>query len=387
LSIIQEVQARKILDSRGKDTIEVKIRTNDGIEVYDSVPSGTSTGEHEAILIDPQKAVEKINLQIAPKVVGKDCLKQKEIDELMIELDGTQNKANLGANSILGVSLAVARAGAICSKMPLFWYINHLIRKISAVEIEPAMPTPMMVMICGGKHANSPSGENLCIQEFSVIAKVEQGIKIWEEIKRQLKNKGIKYAIGLEGAFSPDLKFDEEAIEMVQEAIEKLGLDDTRLALDVAGNNCQISNENMLKIINKYNIYSVEDPFREGDWEKFGQLKLELDQQGRDYLLIGDDLFATHKDLLQKGINDLVANGIIIKVNQIGTLTEALEVITLAKKANYKCIVSHRSGETSDTFIADLAVGCAAPFLKSGAPIPKERKLKYDRLKEIEGEL
>lgn len=386
MSKIIEVQGRKILDSRGKPTVEVKIRTDDGLEAIDSVPSGTSTGSREAALVEPHLAVAHINNIIAGKLIGQEATAQREIDKIMIALDDTENKSKLGANAILGVSLAVARAGAMASKMPLFWHLNKLFRQIAASEAEPKMPTPMMVMICGGKHG----GNRLCIQEFLLIGDVAHGRKVWHAIEKILKKRRLAYKLGLEGAFSPDLQYDEDALEIILEAVQVSGLvlnRDVRLGLDIAGNNCQMSPTDVLKLFEKYQLYSLEDPFVETAWHQFGQLKLELEESGRDFLLIGDDLFATHKSLLQKGINDLVANGIIIKVNQVGTLTEAMEVVAAAKKANYKCIVSHRSGETQDTFIADLSVAVAAEFLKSGAPIPRERILKYRRLKEIESEL
>lgn len=386
MSKIIEINARKIFDSREKETIEVLVRTDEGIQAIDSVPSGTSTGESEAALVTPDEAVKYVNTIIAKEIIGKEVTSQQDIDSRMIELDGTANKSRLGANSILGVSLACARAASLSSKMPLYWYLNRLFRKISMVETEPLLPTPMMVMICGGKHG----GNKLCVQEFLVIGEVSNGIKIWEKIGEILKNRKIDYTLGLEGAYSPNIDKDEQAIEIIQEAIQECGLvlgKDVKMGLDVAGNNCEKTNEEIISLFTKYNLYSLEDPFGEKNWEKFGQLKLELGKLNKDYLLIGDDLFATHKNLLQKGINDLVANGIIIKVNQVGTLTEAMEVVSIAKKANYKCIVSHRSGETTDTFIADLSVGISAEYLKSGTPIPKERKLKYQRLEEIENEL
>lgn len=383
-SKIVTVEARKIMDSRGQPTVEVKIETDDGLLATDSVPSGTSTGAAEAALVEPQIAVDNVNQILAPKLKGMDVGKQQAIDRKMIEIDGTPNKAKLGANAILGVSLAVSRVGSLAAKMPLYWHLNKLFAKISGAAIEPAMSVPMMVMICGGKHG----GNNLCIQEFLTIGEVEDGIKLWQTLEKILKERKIGYNLGLEGAFSADLKYDEEAIELIIEAIAVGGLKDKiRLGLDIAGNNCQMSSEQILSLVKKYDLYSLEDPFGEKDWEKFGQLKLELKEIKDDFILIGDDLFATHKTLLQKGINQLVANGIIIKVNQVGTVTETLEVVALAKKANFSVIVSHRSGETTDTFIADLAVAVAADFLKAGAPIPKERLLKYKRLKEIDSEL
>jgi len=383
-SKIAQIEARKIMDSRGKETVEVKIETDDGLLATDSVPSGTSTGLSEAALVEPDIAIENVNRLIAPKLKGEDVANQEKIDRKMIAIDGTENKQRLGANAILGVSLANARVASLSAKMPLYWHINKLFCRVSKTNIEPSIPLPMMVAICGGKHAHN----NLCIQEFLTIGEVHDGIKIWQTLKKILKARKIKYHLGLEGALAPELSYDEDALDLISEAIENAGLSGKiRLGLDIAGNNCQMSSKDLLALVKKYDIYSLEDPFGEKDWEKFGQLKLELKEVKEDCVLIGDDLFATHRSLLEKGINQLVANGIIIKVNQVGTLSETLEVVALAKKANYKCVVSHRSGETTDTFIADLAVGVAADYLKSGAPIPKERLLKYKRLKEIENEL
>lgn len=350
----------------------------------DSVPSGTSTGKKEAALADVDVACSNVNQVIAPKLLGKDVEDQESIDKTLIELDGTENKSNLGANAILGVSLASARTAAMELQIPLFQHINKLFCRMSGLAINPKIPTPMMVMLCGGKHAGSAE-KSLCIQEFSVIGSLEDGIAIWHRLENMLKEKNIPFSVGLEGAFAPELESDEKAIELLSEAVEKtedLG-GDIRLGLDIAGNNCRMTNMQILEMVQKYNIFSLEDPFGEDDWEKFGQLKLELEELKKPFLLIGDDLFATHKTLLQKGITQLVANGIIIKPNQVGTLTEVFEVMKIAFKADFSCIVSHRSGETIDSFIADLAVGTGAEYLKAGAPIPSERLVKYNRLKEI----
>lgn len=384
MSKIVNIEGRKILDSRNKETVEVKIETDDGFMATDSVPSGTSTGSSEDALVAPTLAVDNINNIIRPKLIGMQVTDQKAIDLKMIELDGTQNKAKLGANAILAVSLANARAAALASKMPLFWYLNKLYAKISGHNIEPKLPTPMMVMICGGKHG----GNDLCVQEFLAIGKTEDGIRLWNALEKILIDKKIEFGLGLEGGFSPKIKETNEALDLILEALNTAGLgDEIKLGLDVAGSNCKLTNDEIVELFKKYDLFSIEDPFGEKDWEKFGQLKLELKEIKEQFLIIGDDLFATHKKLLEKGINNLVANGIIIKVNQAGTLTEALEVVALAKKANYACVVSHRSGETTDTFIADLAVGIAAEYFKSGAPIPRERILKYQRLDEISKEL
>lgn len=388
MSKIIEITSRKIIDSRGKETVEVEVKTDDGFLAKDSVPSGTSTGSKEAALVDTDTAIKNINEIIAPELMGKDASEQQAIDQKMIEIDGTENKARLGANAILGVSLAVARAAANSAKLPLYKYLNELFRKISNLEIEPKIPTPMMVMLCGGKHAEqTPS--SLCIQEFLVLGRMEDGLLVWQNLEKVLKEKNVKYTIGLEGAYAPELENDEKAIEILSETIQKTQnlKGELRLGLDIAGDNCRMTNIQILDFFKKYNIFSVEDPFGEEDWERFGQLKLELEELNRPFLLIGDDLFATHKKLLEKGITHLVANGIIIKPNQVGTLTEVLEVVKIAYQAHYCCIISHRSGETDDSFIADLAVATGADFIKSGAPIPKERLVKYERLNEIAEEL
>ncbi len=398
---IKEIHGRKILDSRGEPTVEVKIITDGAFVGIDSIPSGTSTGKNEAALVDVDAACSNINNVIAPQIVGMDVEKQQDIDQKMIDLDDTPNKSKLGANSILGISLATARVAALVQKKPLYRYINQLFTNLSGVEIKPKIPTPMMVMICGGKHVvhapkghmfrkESNVGNNLCIQEFLIMGKLQDGVNIWHAIEKIIKDKKLPATLGLEGAFSIQLPYDEDAISLINEAASACSLQigkDVLLGFDVAGNHCVISNDQVVELFRRHNLYSIEDPFGEEDWEKFGQLKLELDELNKPYLLIGDDIFATHRSLLKKGITQRIANSIIIKINQVGTLTEVLEVVNIAYKANYKAVVSHRSGETIDTFIADLSCGIAAEYLKAGAPIPNERLLKYKRLKEIEQEL
>jgi len=383
---ITGVEAHQILDSRNIPTVEVKVTTDEGMMATDSVPSGTSTGSFEAIVVDVPKAVNNVNKILRPKLMGLDPRQQKKIDRLILDLDGTENKSNLGANAILGVSLAVARAGAMTQKMPLFWHINKLFDQVSGTKTEPAIPLPMMVMIEGGKHGEN----NLCIQEFLVLSSLENGKKIWQKLKEILEKNSLNTEKGLEGGFAPKLKYDEDAIRYIVEAIKELGLkipDEAKIGLDIAANHCQIGHQDILAMFDRWPLYSLEDPLAENDWDHWAQMKLELDQKKKDYLLIGDDLFVTNKERLEKGINNLVANGIIIKVNQSGTLWETLEVIALAKKADFVHVLSHRSGETMDTFIADLAVGTAAKFMKAGAPMASERVVKYNRLEEIEKEL
>lgn len=383
---ITNIQALKILDSRNKTTLEVKITTDDGMMASASVPSGTSTGSFESVSIEPELAINNVNKIIAPKVIGLDPLQQEEIDNLMIDLDGTKNKNRLGANAILGVSLAVAKAGAMTKKMPLYWYLSKLDEKINGDKIEPGIPTPMMVVIEGGKHGKS----KLCIQEFLVIGNTEKGERIWHRLEKLFAEGQIKAPLGLEGGFNPDLKYDEEAIAMIVKAVEEENLTipgDVRLGLDIAANNCKINMLHIIDLFQKWPLFSLEDPLEEDNFNHWSQLNLELKNEHKDYLLIGDDLFVTNKERLEKGIKDKVANAVIIKVNQSGSLTETLKVIGTARKAGYTHIVSHRSGETMDTFIADLAVGTAAKFLKSGAPFASERTVKYNRLKEIAKEL
>lgn len=386
---IKSIEGRKILDSREKPTVEVKVTTDTGFTGIDSVPSGTSTGKKEAKLVDVEVACANINSTICTQLVGMEIENQSEIDRQMIELDGTEDKSQLGANAILGVSLAVARTAAMTNKMPLYWYINKMFRQVSGLQIEPKIPTAMMVMICGGQHVQDAQ-ENLGVQEFSVLGAEEDGRLVWDTLEQLFPKKNIETSRGLEGAFAPKMKNNEKALEILEEAIKitkNKFRGELKIGLDIAGNNYEMTTTQIINLFKKFNIFSLEDPFGEEDWEKFGQLKLELEELNRPFLLIGDDLFATHKSMLEKGITKLVANGIIIKPNQVGTLSEVFEVIKIAKKADFTTIVSHRSGETLDTFIADLAVGTAADYLKAGAPVPNERLFKYRRLKEIAQEL
>lgn len=386
MSKITDINAREILDSRGEPTLEVEISTDDGLMASDSVPSGTSTGSNEAIAVNTKAAASTINENIKPKILGLDPVNQIEIDQLLLDLDGTTDKSNFGANTILAVSLAVARVGAYTNKMPLFWHLNKLYEKIHGEPVEPSLPTPMMVMIEGGKHAKN----NLCIQEFLVSGDLEDGKKIWHAIKELLSNRQLSTELGLEGGFAPRLDYDEDAIELILQASNLTGIkipEKMQLGLDVAANNCDINVDDILAIMNRYPIYSLEDPAPEEKIDHWAELKLEMDRRKKDYLLIGDDLFQTSKDRLEKGIENFVANGMIVKINQTGTITETLKIISIAQKAGYTHIISHRSGETMDTFIADLAVATAAKYLKAGAPFATEREIKYKRLEEIAEEL
>lgn len=388
MSKITKITGRKILDSRGKPTVEVEVVTRSGARGIESVPSGTSRGGREAALVDPEVAINNVNETIGPRILGMDVTEQAEIDRAMLALDGTDDLSHLGANAVLGVSLASSRAAAAVQKKPLYRYLNELFRSLTGLEIPLSIPKAMMVMLCGGMHA-APAN-HLCIQEFSVIGEVEDGVVLWNKIKKMLIEAKVKAAMGLEGAFSADLETDEDALEFLRQAIEESRDElkaELRLALDVAGNNCRLTNPQIIDYFKKFHLFSIEDPFGEEEWARFGQLKLELEELERPYLLIGDDLFATHKGLLEKGIKQIVANGIIIKPNQVGTLSAVFEVAKIAHKAGFTLVCSHRSGETASSFIADLAVAIGAKYLKAGAPIPSERMLKYHRLKEIAKEI
>ena len=415
--IIDDVNAIQVLDSRGNPTVQVTVRLESGIEGMAMVPSGASTGSFEAVELrdgDMQsynglsvyKAIENVNKKISKALIGYNVFNQLEIDEKMIKLDGTVNKSKLGANSILGVSLAVARAAANSLNIPLYKYIGGINGKV--------MPMPMMNVLNGGKHANN----NLNIQEFMIVPVggknyreiMQMGVEVYKVLKEILKKKNLVTSVGDEGGFAPNLENDEEAIELLLEAINKAGFKekkDFELALDVASTEMHLEAKKINKegyyfwktdeyktkaemidyivdLVNKYPIYSVEDGLAEEDWKAWKELTKKI---GNKVQLVGDDLFVTNPERLMKGVKEEVANAILIKPNQIGTLTETLETIRLAKKNNYKTIISHRSGETEDTFIADLAVGVNAMQIKTGAPCRTDRVAKYNRLLNIEEEI
>ncbi len=396
--MIKNIKAKEILDSRGKPTVEVRLETNNGVFVA-SVPSGASTGRKEAVEIKAKKAIDNIKNIISPEIKGKDPTKQREIDELMIKLDGTKNKSKLGANAILGVSLAVCRAGAAAQKIPLYLYINQLCEKGSC---SIGLSRPCFNIINGGAHADN----DLEIQEFMVIPQkdsfrenFQRGKEIYENLKAILKKefgeKGI--IIGDEGGFSPPIKKDADAFEFLRAASDnfkgiKLGLDCAATQLYREGkyelDEKKISREEFLDfylgLAKKYPIIFFEDPFSEEDWEGWKMIKPKMETK---ILIIGDDLTVTNKELVIRAINKKSIDGIIVKPNQIGTVTETIETIKVARRAGLKIIVSHRSGETLDDFIADLAVGVGADFIKSGAPARGERVAKYNRLLRIEEEL
>ena len=414
---IQDVKAMQILDSRGNPTLQVEVLTEDGFIGMASVPSGASTGSFEAVELRDgdkskylgkgvEKAVENVNKKIAKKIIGMNVYEQRKVDEEMIKLDDTPNKSNLGANSILGVSLAVAKAAANSLGMELYRYIGG----INATEL----PIPMMNILNGGKHSDN----NISIQEFMIMPvgditfaeRLRRGVEIYHTLKKVLKEKGYSVAVGDEGGFAPNLENEEQALDIIIEAIKKAGYipgKDISIALDVAstemydeakkvGKNGYLfwktgtfkTSDEMIdyleELVQKYPIVSIEDGLAEEDWNSWKKLTQKL---GSKIQLVGDDLFVTNTDRLRKGIRNKVANSILIKPNQIGTLTETLDAIEMAQKAGYTTVISHRSGETEDTTIADIAVAVNAGQIKTGAPCRTDRVAKYNRLLNIENEL
>lgn len=414
---IKSIKALEILDSRGNPTLRVQVKLKNGVAGTASVPSGASTGKHEALeLRDGDKkryggkgvlkAVANINTVIAPKLAGKNPLKQRKLDKLMIELDGTPNKSVLGANAILGVSLALACAGAKAVKMPLYKYIRAIYRlRLSGFR----MPVSTMNIINGGAHADW----SLDIQEFMIVPmqktiaeKVRCGAEIFSTLGKILKNRGYVTLKGDEGGYAPKLAGNEMAFQIILAAIKKAGYKpgvNVKLAIDAAASEFynkktktydlkadkkSLSSEQTVELIeswvNKYPLMSVEDGLDEDDWQNWTLLTKKL---GRKVALVGDDLFVTNTERLQKGIDEKVGNAILIKLNQIGSLSETIDAIMLAKENNYKTSISHRSGETADAFIADLAVAVNSEFIKTGSLSRSERVAKYNRLLEIEREL
>ncbi len=409
MSEIIGVQARQILDSRGNPTVEVDVYLEDGLMGRASVPSGASTGSREAIELrdgNPkvymgkgvQKAVKNVNVRIAPELVGIEVTEQALIDKLMVEIDGSKNKSKLGANAMLGVSLAVAKAAAQDLDLPLFKYIGGT----HACE----MPVPMMNVLNGGAHADN----NIDIQEFMIMpvgAKsfseaLRMGTEVFHHLKSVLKKKKYNTAVGDEGGFAPDLKSNAEAVEVLIQAVKNAGYKigkDILLALDVAAselysnkkytlaaeNKARLSSGEMVayleQLVKKYPIVSVEDGLAENDWKGWKQLTNKLGDRAQ---LVGDDIFVTNTEILAKGIKEGIANSILIKVNQIGTLTETLEAIEMAKRAKYTAVISHRSGETEDTSIADIAVAVNAGQIKTGSLCRTDRVAKYNQLLRIE---
>ena len=405
---ITNVQARQILDSRGNPTIEVDVYLEDGTLGRASVPSGASTGANEAVeLRDGDKkvyggkgvlkAVENVNERIAPELIDLDATEQVAIDELMIHLDGTENKGNLGANALLGVSLAVAKASARCLGLPLYRYIGGT----SARQL----PVPMMNIMNGGKHADS----NVDMQEFmampvgasSFAEALQWGTDVYHALKGVLKARGLATAVGDEGGFAPNLPSNEEAIKVILEAIDKAGYvagEQIMIAMDPAASEFYDNGQYVLKgegrtlsgdqivdyyadLVEKYPIISIEDGLAEDDWATWRKLTERI---GHKVQLVGDDLFVTNTKFLQRGIESKTANSILVKVNQIGTLTETLAAIEMAKRAGYTAVVSHRSGETEDATIADIVVATNAGQIKTGAPARTDRVAKYNQLLRIE---
>ena len=414
MPFITDVYAREVLDSRGNPTIEVEVYTESGAYGRAMVPSGASTGEHEAVeLRDGDKkrylgkgvlkAVENVNELIAPEIIGLDCTQQSFIDHLMIELDGTPNKAKLGANAILGVSMAVARAAADYAGLPLYVYLGGF----NAREL----PVPMMNIINGGSHADN----NVDFQEFMIMPvgfksfsdSLRCGVEVFHSLKKVLSSKGYNTAVGDEGGFAPNLKSNEEAIQVILEAIDAAGYkagSQVQIAMDVAssefynketktyvlageGGKSFTAKELVAfyaDLVSKYPIVSIEDGLDENDWDGWKHLTKEL---GHKVQLVGDDLLVTNTKRLAKAIDQGIANSILVKVNQIGTLTETFEAVEMAKRAGYTAVLSHRSGETEDSTIADIAVATNCGQIKTGSLSRTDRIAKYNQLLRIEDEL
>ena len=416
-SEIKDVHAIQILDSRGNPTVQVEVTTANAVKGIASVPSGASTGSFEAVELrdgdksnylgkSVEKAVKNVNEKIAKKVIGMNVFEQRKIDEEMIKLDDTPNKSNLGANSILGVSLAIAKAAANELGIELYRYLGG----VQANEL----PIPMMNILNGGKHSDN----NISIQEFMIVPvgditfaeRIKRGVEVYHTLKKVLKDNGFSVGVGDEGGFAPNLENEEQALDVIIEAIKKAGYEpgkDIMLALDIASTEMYDeakkinktgyyfwktdkfkTNEEMIDYIinlcNKYPIFSIEDGLAEEDWEAW---KILTEKIGDKFQLVGDDLFVTNKSRLYRGIEKNVANSILIKPNQIGTLTETLDTIAIAKKNGYTTVISHRSGETEDTTIADISVAVNAGQIKTGAPCRTDRVAKYNRLLTIEDKL
>ena len=414
---IEQINAIEVLDSRGNPTVQVEVVTEGGFSGIAMVPSGASTGSFEAVELRDgektrfsgrgvQKAVENVNKKIAKNLIGTNVYEQRDLDTNLIKLDDTPNKSNLGANAILGVSLAVAKAASNSLAMPLYKYIGG----INATEL----PIPMMNILNGGKHSEN----NINIQEFMIMPigeitfaeRIKRGAEVYHMLKKVLKEKGYSVGVGDEGGFAPNLQSEEEALDNIIEAIKKAGYEPKKeiaLALDIASTEMfeeakkigkegyyfwktkklKTRNEMIDYIENlceEYPIISVEDGLAEEDWEGWKELTNRL---GDKIQLVGDDLFVTNQTRLKRGIKEQVANSILIKPNQIGTLTETLDTIKLAKQNGYKTVISHRSGETEDTTIADIAVGINSMQIKTGAPCRTDRVAKYNRLLMIESEM
>lgn len=414
MSEIIDIRSREVLDSRGNPTVEVDVLTRSGIMGRAMVPSGASTGKHEAVELrdgdnsrflgkGTLKACENVNKFLREALIGQNIFDQIRIDEMMLEIDGTENKSKLGANAILGVSLAVAKAAAKESNLPLYKYIGGVNAHM--------LPVPMMNILNGGSHADN----SIDFQEFMVMPigadyfseALRMGVEVFHSLKKVLKDKGYSTNVGDEGGFAPNLKSNEEAIETILYAIEKAGFrpgDDIMIALDPASSEYYLEDEKKYHLkkssgekltseqmiaywknwVNKYPIISIEDALAEDDWDGW---KLFTKELGDKIQIVGDDLFVTNPYRLQQGIEEQAANAILIKLNQIGSLTETLDVINMAKSHSFANVISHRSGETEDTTIADLAVGMNAGQIKTGSASRTDRIAKYNQLMRIEEEL
>lgn len=409
---IEHVQGRQVFDSRGNPTVEADVRLSDGSTGRAAVPSGASTGEHEALELRDGgtdymgkgvlQAVANINGEISQALIGKDAAEQRSIDEAMIELDGTDGKKRLGANSILGVSMAVARAAAESSGAPLYVHLGS--------ETSSRLPCPMMNIINGGEHADN----NVDVQEFMILPSgadsfteaMRTGSEIYHHLKKVLSARSLSTAVGDEGGFAPNLGSNEDAVKIIIEAIEAAGYqagEDVQISLDVAaseffnketgqyeltGEGRKLDADEMIEfyagLVDSYPIFSIEDPLDENDWDGWRKMTSSL---GDRIQLVGDDLFVTNIKRLQRGIEEKSANAILIKLNQIGSVSETLDAIELARENGFKNLISHRSGETEDSFIADLAVATEAGLIKTGAPCRSDRVAKYNQLLRIEERL
>ncbi|HJF13430.1 MAG TPA: phosphopyruvate hydratase [Enteractinococcus helveticum] len=409
MAFIDAIHAREILDSRGNPTVEVEVLLTDGSLGRAAVPSGASTGEFEAVeRRDGDKdrylgkgvldAVESVNTVIADALFGTDATSQRDVDQVLLDLDGTENKSSIGANALLGVSMAVANAAAASTDQPLFKYLGGANAHV--------LPVPMMNILNGGAHADT----NVDIQEFMVLPigaasfseALRWGTEVYHSLKAVLQEKGLGTGLGDEGGFAPDLESNRQALEVIVEAIEKAGYtvgDQIALGLDVASS--EFYNDGVYtfegeqrdaaamidyyaKLVEDFPIVSIEDPLDEQDWTGWSELTAKL---GDTVQLVGDDLYVTNVERLQRGIDEKAGNSVLVKVNQIGTMTETFETIRLAQSNTFACVISHRSGETEDTFIADLAVATNAGQIKTGAPARSDRVAKYNQLLRIEEEL
>jgi len=420
-SKIKEIRAKEILDSRGNPTVKVNVFLENGIKCAASVASGASTGKFEALELRDRnasrylgmgvlKACENVNKKINKVLKGLDVIDQKKIDKIMINLDGTSNKSNLGANATLGVSLACAKAGALATSKPLYKYLLDI---FSFHSKDSNLPIPMFNILNGGKH----SGSGISIQEFMIVPyglktekeRIMAGSKIFHELKEILSARGHSTGVGDEGGFAPKLDRIVEAFELIKESAEKGGYAvgrDVFFAIDAAATSFFIESDNRYVLkpenvfldrnrlislysewIDKYPIVSIEDGLNENDWHGWAELNEKITKNNKDFMIAADDLTVTNIKRLKKAVKDKCANAVIIKPNQIGTLTETVECVNFAKKSNWKTIVSHRSGETCDSFITDFAVASGADFLKAGSLSRGERLVKYNRLMHIEEEI